>query len=174
MTANWLAPDPNSVSRRTTARVTPSAISLSSSSHLPLMLNSNAMKPVALPPGRAMLSTKPPPTGSATLVNTVGTVRLTCRNGPRVVVPWARMTSGASRNQLRRVAANLGDIGDGPAGVDPHVPTDRPIQHRQSLQERPDAGLKYRIARRCGHEHADAPHPLALLRTRHERPRRRA
>src|SRR5262249_48769763 len=63
------------------------AISLSSSSHLPLMLHSNAMKPVVLPPGRARLSTKPAPTASATPKNTVGTVRLTCRNGPRVVVP---------------------------------------------------------------------------------------
>src|SRR5215475_10589733 len=96
MTANWLAPDPNSGSRRTTARVTPGAISLSSSSHLPLMLHSNEMKPVTLPPGRARLSTKPAPTASPTPVNTVGTVRLTCRSGPRVVVPEARMTSGVS------------------------------------------------------------------------------
>src|SRR5262249_27755963 len=51
-----------------------------------------------------------------------------------------------------------------------HVAADRPIQQRQSLQERPDAGLKYRIARRCGDEHADPPHPLALLRARRERP----
>ena len=53
-------------SRRTAARVTPGAISLSSSSHFPLMLNSNSMKPVALPPGRARLTTKPAPTGSVT------------------------------------------------------------------------------------------------------------
>ena len=31
----------------------------------------------------------------------------------------------------------------------------------------------FRIVRGCGHEHADAPHPLALLRARRERPRRR-
>ena len=80
---------------------------------------------------------------------------------------------GRQRNQLRGVAANLGGIGDRPAGVDPHVAADRPTQHRQSLQERPDAGQKYRIARRCGHEHTDPPHPLGLLRARRERPRRR-
>jgi hypothetical protein len=49
------------------------AICLSSSSHFPLMLYSNAKNPVALPPGRAKLSTRPPPTGSAAYVNTIGT-----------------------------------------------------------------------------------------------------
>ena len=54
------------------------------------------MKPVALPPGRARLSTKPAPTGSTTAGNTTGTVRVACSNGPTVVAAWARMTSGAS------------------------------------------------------------------------------
>jgi hypothetical protein len=31
------------------------------------------------------------------------------------------------------------------------------------LQEYRDAGLLFRIIRSCVHEHADAPHPLALL-----------
>ena len=39
-------------SRRTAARVTSGAISLSSSSHFPLRLYSNIIKPVTLPPGR--------------------------------------------------------------------------------------------------------------------------
>ena len=43
----------------------------------------------------------------------------------------------------------------------------------QSLQERREAGLRFRIVRGDAHQHADAPHPLALLRTRRERPRRR-
>jgi hypothetical protein len=46
-------------SRNTAARVIRGAISLSSSSHFPLVLNSNSVNPVALPPGRARLSTKP-------------------------------------------------------------------------------------------------------------------
>ncbi len=54
------------------------------------------MKPVALPPGRARLSTKPAPTGSPTTGNTIGTVRVACSNGATVELPWARMTSGAS------------------------------------------------------------------------------
>ena len=68
-------------SRRTAARVTPGAISLSSSSHFPLRLNSKDMKPVTLPPGRAKLSTKPAPTGSRDRRNTIGTVRVACSNG---------------------------------------------------------------------------------------------
>src|SRR4029078_71572 len=42
------------------------------------------------------LSTKPAPTGSAMIGNTIGTVRVSCNKGPTVEVPWARMTSGAS------------------------------------------------------------------------------
>jgi hypothetical protein len=50
----------------TAARLTAGAISLSSSSHFPLMPYSKRVKPVALPPGRAKLSTNPAPTGSVT------------------------------------------------------------------------------------------------------------
>jgi hypothetical protein len=42
---------------------------------------------------------------------------------------------------------------------------------RQRLSERQKAGLSRRIVRGCVHEHADAPHSLALLRARRERPR---
>src|SRR5262249_33765881 len=42
---------------------------------------------------------------------------------------------------------------------------------RECLQEYRDARLLFRIIRSCVHEHADAPHPLAPLRARHERPR---
>jgi hypothetical protein len=42
--------------------VTLGAISLSSSSHFPLKLNSNIINPVTLPPARAKLATKPAPT----------------------------------------------------------------------------------------------------------------
>jgi hypothetical protein len=37
--------------------------------------------------------------------------------------------------------------------------------------KRPDTGLKFRIVRGCGQEHADAPHALTRLRPCHERPR---
>ena len=83
-------------SRRTAARVTPGAISLSSSSHFALKLYSNIMNPVALPPGRAKLSTKPEPTGSGTITNTIGTVRVACSIGPTPALPEATMTSDPS------------------------------------------------------------------------------
>jgi hypothetical protein len=96
MAANMLTARAWLASRRTATRATPGAISLSSSSHFPPMLNSQFMKPVALPPGRAKLSTKPAPTGSLVMVNTIGTVRVACSNGPTLEVPPASMTSGAS------------------------------------------------------------------------------
>src|SRR5215470_13267962 len=65
----WIAPNnpvpaAMAASRMTPTRVTPGAICLSSSSHLPLRPYSNEVKPVTLPPGRARLSTKPAPTAS--------------------------------------------------------------------------------------------------------------
>src|SRR5215475_2749006 len=60
---NWAVPEETAGSRRTPTHVTRGAISLSSSNHLPPMPYSKIVNPVALPPGRAKLSTKPPPTG---------------------------------------------------------------------------------------------------------------
>src|SRR5262245_53919232 len=54
------------------------------------------VKPVALPPGRAKLSTNPAPTGSGVCVNTMGTLRVSCTKGPATEPPDATMTSGAS------------------------------------------------------------------------------
>jgi hypothetical protein len=44
----------------------------------------------------------------------------------------------------------------------------------QSVQERCDAGLAYRMIFGERHKHTDASHPLGLLCARRERPRRRA
>src|SRR5262249_57911573 len=54
---------------------------------------------------------------------------------------------------------------------DPHVAVGGPSELLQALQESVETGLRLWIARRRGHEDADAPHPLALLRARRERPR---
>src|SRR3954451_8589905 len=115
--ADWMAPncpipDAMAGSRSTATRLTSGAICLSSSSHLPLRPYSNIRKPVALPPGRARLSTNPAPTGSMRSTNTMGKVRLTSSNGTIVVVPVAaRMTSGASAASsaacLRRTSASV-------------------------------------------------------------------
>src|SRR5207248_1522037 len=75
MTPNWAVPDRLAGSRKIPTRVTFGAISLSNSSHLPPRLYSNAINPVALPPGRARLSTKPALIGSTTTGNTTRIVR---------------------------------------------------------------------------------------------------
>src|SRR5262249_19013405 len=49
----------------------------------------------------------------------------------------------------------------------------RPARFRKPLQERQQACLHFRIVRTAVHEHADAPHPLALLRPCDEGPRHR-
>ena len=74
------------------------------------------------------------------------------------------------RDQFRHVSANFGGISRGPSRVDAHILADAPAQYRQPLMERCEAGLKYRIVRGCGLQHADAPHRAGLLRTRHQRP----
>ena len=61
-------------------RLIPGSISLSVSSHLPIIGNSNGVKPVMFPPGRAKLVTKPIPTGSITKQKTIGTVRVASFN----------------------------------------------------------------------------------------------
>ena len=92
------------------------------------MLYSKAMKPVTLPPGRAKLSTKPAPTGSPTIGNTIGTVRVASSKLRTLEAPWARMTSGCELDQFGRVFANSVGIASGPTDVNPHVVTDGPIQ----------------------------------------------
>jgi hypothetical protein len=96
MAPNWPIAAGKAGFRMTAACVMPGAICLSSSTHFALMPYSNMRKPVALPPGRARLSTKPAPTGSGTITNTIATPRVACCNGPTVELPWARMRSGAS------------------------------------------------------------------------------
>ena len=117
------------------------------------------MKPVALPPGRARLSTKPAPTGSATIANTIGTVRVACSNGPTVERAMGQDDVRRERDQFRRVSANVVGIGSRPSGCR-SARCGRSVQPNccQPLQERRDAGLQFRIVRGCGQEHADAPH----------------
>ena len=130
---------------------------------------SRAAKPVALPPGRDRLSTKPAPTGSATAAKTIGTVRVASNSADTAALPLARMTSGASANQFGREFAHRGGIAATPAIVDPDVrPTVHPIA--ASLARTPSGGRVplYRPLERS--EHADPAHPRCLLRARRERP----
>src|SRR5262249_59334659 len=71
-----------------------------------------------------------------------------------------------------RVSAGAVGIAQGPADVDPHVAAVGPAQLLQPLQERCVAGLPFRIVLDQVREHADAPHPVGLLCTCREWPRR--
>ena len=113
--ANWPMPAAMAGSRRTATRFTPGAISLSSSSHFALMLYSNCIKPVALPPGRARLSTKPAPTGSATREHDRhGAGRLQQRRHGRGA--GGQNDVRRERDQFRRVFANAVGIAAAPSG----------------------------------------------------------
>src|SRR5262245_30346766 len=77
-------------------------------------------------------------------------------------------------DQFCRVLAAETGITPGPTDVDLHIASYRPPQRLQALQECPETDLSHCIVSGAGHQHADAPHPHALLRPRRERPRRRA
>ena len=81
------------------------------------------------------------------------------------------MTSGASPAKSAACLRMSAAFPPAQRSVDPRVAADVPAQLPQPLQERPEAGLKFRIIRGCGQKYADAPHPLGLLRARGKRPR---
>jgi|SRR6516165_4320231 hypothetical protein len=74
------------------------------------------------------------------------------------------------RHQFDRGSARIVYIAPGPSVVDLDVLSDNPAQLLQSLQQSGIADLCLRIVRGVGHEGADAPHALALLRARREWP----
>src|SRR5258708_15190996 len=160
-------------SRSTATRVTLGAVCLSNSSHFAPKPYSYAAKPVMLPPGRAKGEEKPAPTGSGTPANTIGTVRVARCNAPSAALPEVKITSGASATSFRRIFARVILVASGPAVVDLNVVPDGPTQLLQPLQKCRVASLHLRVVRGERHEHAHAPHGLALLRARRERPRHR-
>ena len=141
MAPNWPVPEDMAGSRSTAARVTPGAISLSSSSHFPLKLYSNCMKPVALPPGRAQTIDEAGTDG-------IGDTHEHDWHGARCL-QQRRHGRGAGRqddvrrelHQFRRVSANAVGIAYGPAIIDPHITAVGPAQLPQHFQERRDASL---------------------------------
>ena len=81
------------------------------------------------------------------------------------------MTSGVERDQFVGPLAKALVIEWSPTVVEPQVATDGPAQRLQSLLERRHIELCLLIVGREVHQRTDAPHPLALLRTRRQRPR---
>jgi len=77
-------------------------------------------------------------------------------------------------DQLLRERSYPIDVIAVPPKIHPHVLAIGPTQVRKSLGERRVAKLPLRIVFVVRHEHTDAPHTVALLRARRERPCRRA
>src|SRR5262245_31764766 len=70
--------------------------------------------------------------------------------------------------------ANVISIASSPSRVDADVLTISPAKVLQATQERRESRLADLMALWKRHEHTEPPHALALLRPRHNRPRRRA
>src|SRR5215831_10285355 len=91
-------------SKRTAMREARGTASFSSSTHFPANPSSNATdNPVTLPPGRARLSTRPAPTGSATPTKTMGTVVVAflAAIAPRFAAATITSTLSLSRSVTR-------------------------------------------------------------------------
>src|SRR5262245_36989886 len=156
-------------SRRTTTRVTVGAISLSSSSHFPLRLYSNSMKPVTLPPGCARLSTKSAPTGSGVIANTTGMVRGQPQQRCQAHDPRSQNELWRERDEFRRPFARIVGIGGAVSNIQPHVAALDPAQLLQPLPKGRAALVCLGIVSRLVHKHADPSHALPLLRPRRVR-----
>src|SRR5262249_21759415 len=76
-------------------------------------------------------------------------------------------------DQFRCIFAIVLGIGCGKAIINPHIVAVGPAQLLQSLLECHEAYLDVLIVRGQTREHPDPPHPLPLLRARHDRPSRR-
>jgi hypothetical protein len=156
------------------ARFSPGAISESSSSHLPPSEALRAAKPVAFPPGRLSRGTMRQTTGSFPTVKTIGIVRVSRWTATVAGVPSATMMSGCRPTNSCASGPRPIGVAATPPNVHPHVAAIGPPQVRKRLRERRVATLHLRVVFVERHEHADAPHAVALLRAHRERPRRRA
>jgi hypothetical protein len=73
-------------------------------------------------------------------------------------------------DQFGRMSADLAGICRGPPSFYSHVAANVPSQYGKTLQECPEPSVERQIIRPRGQKYADPPHPLGLLRARHERP----
>ncbi len=80
---------------------------------------------------------------------------------------------GRQREQFLSVCAQAFNVRAGEAVIDADVAAVGPAEVRETLPKRRDAGAHVRIIFGKGQQHADPTNPVALLRTRRQRPRRR-
>jgi hypothetical protein len=170
--AAWKKPTLGAASGLNTNPTRPArgAISLNNSTHLPPIEFSKLAKPVMFLPGCAQ-------TGRKAAADRVADEREYDRyglrfllNDPCHLIRAGHHDVGRRGDQLSCKSASLVGIAAGPTIVDLDVAPFNPAQALQALQQRRDIGLSLRIALGVSHEHADAPHPLGLLRPGRERP----
>ena len=131
------------------------------------------MKPVQLRPGRARLATKPLPTGSVTLAKMTGILARVfqqCRRRRRAV---RKNGVGPRGHEFAGQGLHFFDVAGRPAIVESNVAPFPPSKVLQPLSECRDESLPLRIILGIGHQHADASHPVRLLRARGHRPTER-
>ena len=152
------------------ARLSPGAISESSSIHLPYSDASKRPKPVTFPPG--WLSPWDDAAGDG-----LDHVRKDDRDRPCLPLegcgrqgPVCHDNVGLQADQLLRERPYPNDVIAVPPKVQPHVAAIGPTQFHKRLSERGEERLHHGIVFVGPREHADAPHTLSLLRARHERP----
>src|SRR5436190_5705181 len=147
------------------------AISLNSSSHFPPIAGSKTEKPVRFPLGRAIVATKPLPTGSPTSTNTIGMVSVSCCK--------CRHQIGARHDYVRchgdeffSESPRLVGVGTSPTSVDLDIAAFRPTEFLEAQLERGSAGLTFNVAFGIPHQQTDPPHAHAHQMAT-PRPRRR-
>jgi hypothetical protein len=78
---------------------------------------------------------------------------------------------GLQRDEfLREPLSRLRVLGRRPASVEPDVAVLRPPELLKFLPECREERRSFQVVLGIAHQHADAPHPLGLLRARRERP----
>ena len=106
---------------------------------------------MTLPPGRVRLATRPLPTGSPAVANTIGITDVACLAAMTVGVLWVTMTSDFQADELSR---NLGEAVAAPlcpTVFDRDIATLQPAKLAKSLHKRADP-LGCDRTRRRAHE----------------------
>jgi hypothetical protein len=88
--------------------------------------------------------------------------------------PWRKEYIGLQLDQFLSQMWNARCVATAPAVVDPDVLACSPAQLAKARRERRNPGPCFPIALRLRREYADPPDAVALLRSRHHRPRHSA
>ena len=139
----------------TAARATPGATCLSNSSHFPIIEGAKLVKPVVLPPGRAMLATKWLPTGSDTPMNTIGIVYVACSRAAVAGVELPTSTSGFKATSSFSENLRLIRACRCKAIIDKHAAAFLPAVALKCLPECREPGLYLRVYLGVADKHSD-------------------